>query len=95
MDIEQCRHLDQKDSLRRFRDRFAMPTSGAIHFDANSMGAMPVDVPERIEKFLKQEWCKLGRRAWTLTDWLDKPAQLGAGIAHPIDAASLWPARKS
>ena len=44
-----CEALDARDPLRDLAGRFAPGEPGTLYFDANSIGAMPVDVPERIE----------------------------------------------
>jgi kynureninase len=84
--LETCRSLDRQDPLREFRDRFSLPSSGALYFDANSIGAMPKAAPERTRKLMEDGWRDLGRRSWTDLDWLDKPRTMGEGIAHIIGA---------
>ena len=79
--LEGCRELDRRDPLAGFRGRFALPESGNIHFDANSMGAMPADAPERTMRLLADCWRNKGRRCWATEDWMEKPRILGASIA--------------
>ena len=78
--------LDAKDPLRDLAGRFAPGEPGTLYFDANSIGAMPVDVPARIEAHLA-EWRNLRRRGWSESTWLDAPRRLGAKIAPIIGAA--------
>jgi kynureninase len=85
IDLDRCRRLDADDPLFRFRDRFAAPEAKTIFLDANSVGAMPKDVPARAER-LWQLWVEHRRRGWTISDWLEKPRLLGAAIAHLIGA---------
>ncbi|MBM3550036.1 MAG: kynureninase, partial [Alphaproteobacteria bacterium] len=81
-----CEALDAADPLRHLADRFAAGEPGTLYFDANSIGAMPKDVPSRIETHLK-EWRDLRRRGWSESTWLDAPRRLGAKLA-PILGAS-------
>ena len=81
-----CEVLDAKDPLRGLADRFATGEPGTLYFDANSIGAMPVDVPARIEAHLK-EWRNLRRRGWSESTWLDAPRRLGAKIASILGAS--------
>lgn len=81
-----CEAMDAKDPLHPLAGRFAPGEPGTLYFDANSIGAMPVDVPARIEAHLK-EWRNLRRRGWSESTWLDAPRRLGAKIA-PILGAS-------
>ena len=74
--------LDRRDPLAGYADKFARSTSGSIHFDANSMGAMPVEVPDRIRRLLTEGWRDKSRRAWTSEGWVEKPRELGADISH-------------
>jgi kynureninase len=85
IDLDQCRRLDGDDPLRDYRLRFAAPEAGTIFLDANSVGAMPKDVPARAAKMLEL-WVEQRRRGWSVSDWLEKPGLLGASIAHMIGA---------
>ena len=81
-----CEAMDLSDPLRSLADRFTPGEPGTLYFDANSIGAMPVDVPARIEAHLK-EWRNLRRRGWSESNWLDAPRRLGSKLA-PILGAS-------
>ncbi len=81
-----CNVLDQGDVLAGVRKKFAFPGSGSIHFDANSMGAMPAEVPDRVSRVLADGWRDLGRRSWGSEPWLDRPRTLGAAIAPILGA---------
>ena len=85
--LEDCRARDGRDPLARLRGRFALPEAGRLHFDANSIGAMPADAPERVARLLSECWRGKGRRSWSTEDWLDRPRALGAAISHVIGAA--------
>ena len=84
--LDSCRALDHRDPLSLLADRFARAESGAIHFDANSMGAMPIDAPERIRRLMTECWRDKSRRAWTSEGWVERPRQLGADICHLVGA---------
>ena len=84
IELQECLELDARDPLQDFRSKFALAETGAIHFDANSMGAMPKEVPQRVAWMLNEGWRNLGRQGWAKLDWLDKPKMLGAGIAHLV-----------
>ena len=81
-----CLTLGRRDPLAGFAERFARPETGSLHFDANSMGAMPADVPDRIRHLLTACWRDQSRRAWTSEGWVEKPRELGADIAHMVGA---------
>ena len=83
IDLDRCRQRDAGDPLAGFRERFAAPEAGTIFLDANSVGAMPKDVPARAAR-MWQLWVEQRRRGWTVSDWLEKPSLLGASIAHLI-----------
>ncbi len=80
-----CEALDAADPLAPFARRFAAGEPGTLYFDANSIGAMPVDVPDRIDRHLA-EWRNLRRRGWSSSTWLDAPRRLGAKLAPLIGA---------
>ena len=81
-----CQALDEADPLRTIRDRFARSAADTIYLDANSMGAMPKDVPERLERLCLEGWVEARRSGWTKFDWLDLPHDIGAAIAPFIGA---------
>ncbi|MDH3659560.1 MAG: aminotransferase class V-fold PLP-dependent enzyme [Alphaproteobacteria bacterium] len=81
-----CRALDEADPIRSIRDRFTTPGGDVIYLDANSMGAMPKDVPARLERLCLNGWVAARRRGWTQFDWLDLPHDIGASIAPFIGA---------
>jgi kynureninase len=81
-----CLALDEADPLRTIRDRFARSAADTIYLDANSMGAMPKDVPERLERLCREGWVEARRSGWTKFDWLDLPHDIGAAIAPFIGA---------
>jgi kynureninase len=85
IDLDRCRRLDADDPLRDYRLRFAAPEAGTIFLDANSVGAMPKDVPARAAKMFEL-WVEQRQRGWSVSDWLEKPSLLGASIAHLIGA---------
>jgi kynureninase len=80
-----CEALDRADPLRRFRDRFHLP-SGLIYLDGNSLGAMPKSVPARIARLLEREWGDDLIRGWTKDGWMDLPLAVGAKIGSRIGA---------
>ena len=86
IDLNDCQTLDKQDPLRSLRAKFSQSESGAIHYDANSMGAMPKAVPEQVAWMLNEGWRNLSRQGWSKLDWLDKPKKLAAGIAHLLGA---------
>jgi kynureninase len=78
--------MDEADPLGSVRDRFAKAKGGRIYLDANSMGAMPRDVPERLGRLCQEGWVEARRSGWTKFDWLDLPHDIGAAIAPFIGA---------
>jgi kynureninase len=86
IDLAHCRQLDQRDPLRGIRARFAQPDEDAIYLDGNSIGAMPADAPERVQRLLVDGWRESRRRGWSRYDWLEKPWLMGEGVAHLLGA---------
>src|SRR5438477_7480345 len=78
--------LDASDPLACFAKQFAPGEPGTLYFHANSIAAMPVDVPARIERHLG-EWRQLRRRGWSSSTWLDPPRRLGGKLAPPLGAS--------
>ncbi len=88
IDLAQCRALDARDPLREIRGRFARPSEDAVYLDGNSIGAMPADAPQRVQRLMVEGWREARRRGWNRFDWLEKPWLLGAGFAHIVGAGS-------
>jgi kynureninase len=86
IDLARCRALDAQDPLRAIRARFARAEEDTVYLDGNSIGAMPADTPERVQRLLVEGWREARRRGWNRFDWLEKPWLLGEGIAHLIGA---------
>ncbi|HEX7910247.1 MAG TPA: kynureninase [Paraburkholderia sp.] len=82
---EHCAALDAADSLAHCRARFDLPAD-TIYLDGNSLGAMPANVPKRIEQALKQEWAHGLIRSWNDADWYPAPQRTGNKIAKLIGA---------
>ncbi len=84
--LDDCRAADVADPLALLGARFAPGEAGAIYLDANSVGAMPRDVPSRVARVLQQGWAEQRRRSWSTADWLDQPRTLGAGLSAILGA---------
>ena len=65
IELKHCMDLDANDPLRELRSEFLLAETGSIHFDANSMGAMPKTVPEKVAWMLNEGWRNLGRQGWS------------------------------
>lgn len=68
--------------------RFAAGAPGVIYLDANSIGPMPIDAPQRVAALLDAGWRVSRRRGWNEADWLVQPRSLGASLARVLGAAS-------
>lgn len=86
MDRSHFEALDRADPLARFRHRFRLP-EGVIYLDGNSLGAMPVSVPARMERALGQEWAQGLIRSWNDAGWYTAGQRAAARIARLIGAA--------
>ncbi len=42
--------LDRDDPLRDFRERFVTPPDDPIYLDGNSLGRLPRDTPQRLQR---------------------------------------------
>ena len=81
-----CQELDHQDPLRKFREKFQPPSQNTIFLDANSMGAMPAAVPDAMQAFFIDAWVELRRQGWNHFEWMERPQQIGASIAHLMGA---------
>jgi kynureninase len=65
------------------RSEFILP-DGLIYLDGNSLGALPVTVPARVEAAVAAEWGQMLIRGWNQAGWIDLPARVAGKIARLI-----------
>jgi kynureninase len=84
---ERCAALDAEPGpLDGLRARFAEGAPGTLHFDANSIGPMPADVPASVARLLDEGWRIARRRGWNDADWLAQPTSIGDRLARVLGA---------
>ena len=83
---ERARALDAADPLRAFRDRFVPAGDADIvaYLDGNSLGRPPRTAPERLDRFVREEW---GRRL--IRGWDEGWMQLGQAIGDRLGRVVL------
>jgi kynureninase len=75
--------LDEKNPLRRHRDRFDLP-DGIVYLDGNSLGALPRSVADRVAQAVRAEWGGGLISSWNDADWINLPRRVAAKIAPHI-----------
>ncbi|HEX6338514.1 MAG TPA: kynureninase [Jiangellaceae bacterium] len=76
---------DLADPLASLRDRFVL-ADGLIYLDGNSLGPLPVGVPERVTAVVTEQWGKDLIASWNAHDWMRLPTMVGAKIARLVGA---------
>jgi kynureninase len=79
--------LDDRAGLGT-RDRFVLPDD-VLYLDGNSLGPLPVGVPDRLEEVLREEWSQGLIRSWNPLpdgrgDWITLAGRVGDRIARLI-----------
>ncbi|MGV9455779.1 kynureninase [Streptomyces sp. NPDC003635] len=77
--------LDAADELAGLRKRFVLDE--AVYLDGNSLGALPANVPERVEDVVRRQWGALRIRSWDESGWWTAPERIGDRIAPLVGAA--------
>lgn len=80
------RELDEKDPLKGFRARFALPP-GVIYLDGNSLGALPRATAPRLDEVIRKEWGEGLIRSWNDHDWVGASRRVGDKIAALVGAS--------
>ncbi|MEU9761345.1 kynureninase [Streptomyces sp. NPDC047987] len=78
--------LDAADPLVGTRELFALDDT--VYLDGNSLGALPVHVPDRLREVLTREWGELRIRSWDESGWWTAPERIGDRIAPLVGAAA-------
>ena len=82
---EYAHQLDQADELAPFRARFVIDAPNTIYLDGNSLGRLPVVIPEFLQEVIERQWGQRLIRGWN-EGWMDAPRRLGDKIAQLIGA---------
>ncbi|WP_328720365.1 kynureninase [Streptomyces sp. NBC_00247] len=77
--------LDAADELADLRELFTLDEG--VYLDGNSLGALPVHVPDRLHDVLTREWGELRIRSWDESGWWTAPERVGDRIAPIVGAA--------
>lgn len=89
--------LDAADELAGARKQFVLDTvdtvsghaadAAGVYLDGNSLGALPANVPERVEDVVRRQWGELRIRSWDESGWWTAPERIGDRIAPLVGAA--------
>lgn len=85
MDRAACEERDAADPLAARRSAFALP-DGVLYLDGNSLGALPRDVPARLQEVVAQQWGVGLIRSWNEAGWVDLPSRVAAHLAPLLGA---------
>ncbi|MYR94882.1 MULTISPECIES: kynureninase [unclassified Streptomyces] len=83
---ERALALDAADPLAAQRKLFAL--DDGVYLDGNSLGALPVHVPARVQDVLTRQWGELRIRSWGESGWWTAPERIGDRIAPLVGAAA-------
>lgn len=81
-----ARELDSGDQLADKRAEFVLDE--VVYLDGNSLGALPVSVPGRLEDVVRRQWGELRIRSWDESGWWTAPERIGDRIAPLVGAAA-------
>ncbi|MEU8649351.1 kynureninase [Streptomyces sp. NPDC048737] len=76
--------LDSADGLAHKRKEFVLDE--VVYLDGNSLGALPVSVPGRLEDVVRRQWGELRIRSWDESGWWTAPERIGDRIAPLVGA---------
>jgi kynureninase len=83
--IARAEKLDAADELAHQRERFVL--DDVVYLDGNSLGALPANVPGRVEDVVRRQWGELRIRSWEESGWWTAPERIGDRIAPLVGAA--------
>ncbi|MFG3262290.1 kynureninase [Streptomyces bobili] len=79
-----ARELDSADELADKRKEFVLDE--VVYLDGNSLGALPMAVPGRLEDVVRRQWGELRIRSWDESGWWTAPERIGDRIAPLVGA---------
>ncbi|MDX3575004.1 kynureninase [Streptomyces sp. ID05-47C] len=79
-----AQELDSADELADKRKEFVL--DDVVYLDGNSLGALPVAVPGRLEDVVRRQWGELRIRSWDESGWWTAPERVGDRIAPLVGA---------
>ena len=82
---ERARELDAADQLAALRSEFVLDDD-VVYLDGNSLGALPANVPGRIDDVVRRQWGELRIRSWSESGWWTAPERIGDLIAPIVGA---------
>lgn len=77
--------LDAADELAGKRKEFMLDE--VVYLDGNSLGALPSNVPGRVEDVVLRQWGRMRIRSWDESGWWTAPERIGDRIAPLVGAA--------
>ncbi|MEV6997576.1 kynureninase [Streptomyces sp. NPDC093982] len=77
--------LDATDELAGKRAEFVLDE--VVYLDGNSLGALPANVPGRVEDVVLRQWGRMRIRSWDESGWWTAPERIGDRIAPLVGAA--------
>ncbi|MFE3633708.1 kynureninase [Streptomyces sp. NPDC059168] len=80
-----AKELDAADELAPLRGRFVL--DDVVYLDGNSLGALPVNVPDRVADVVRRQWGERRIRSWEEGGWWTAPERIGDRIAPLVGAA--------
>jgi kynureninase len=83
--LEEAKQRDAIDSLAFARERFSVP-DGLTYLDGNSLGALPVATPARVEELIRDQWGRDLISSWNKHGWIDAPMRVAAKLAPIVGA---------
>ncbi|MBT2379103.1 kynureninase [Streptomyces sp. ISL-111] len=83
---ERAATFDAVDPLAPQRKLFAL--DDGVYLDGNSLGALPLHVPARVQDVLTRQWGELRIRSWGESGWWTAPERIGDRIAPLVGAAA-------
>lgn len=84
--ILEAEKLDAADELAGLRAQFVL--DDVVYLDGNSLGALPVGVPGRVDDVVRRQWGELRIRSWEESGWWTAPERIGDRIAPLVGAAA-------